>query len=307
MRVLIIGNPIAGRGRAPRCAERLRRELVRAGVEADLYMTERAGDAAGRAAAVERAGAAAGGRGTFDAIAVVGGDGTVNEVINGLSDPTRMPVTQLAMGTANLIAKEFGLPLSARGLAEVVARGTSHAVDLGEVEAAGLASPRRFLMVASAGFDALVTRHIAAVRRGRLGYVGYLGPILRTVRGYRPPRIQVTLDGGERLEAGLVVLSHARCYGGLFQICDRATPGSGVLDVVAFPRADWWSLTTSAWVAWRRRISRQKHIPYRTARAIELRADEPVSIEVDGDYLAETPATVRVLPRGARLLAPPLR
>ena len=151
MRVLVIGNPVSGGGRSGRLLERLVRSLEQKGHAVDVFLTEGAGEARRRAEQLE-AGA--------DRLVVVGGDGTLNEVLNGLPDPSRIPLTQLATGTANLLAHDLRLPFSVSGMTRLLENGSVRRLDM------GLARDRRFLLVVSAGFDAMVTHEVQANRSG---------------------------------------------------------------------------------------------------------------------------------------------
>jgi len=157
MRILIIGNPVAGRGRAARRITALELHLCRAGHEVEVFLTETGGDARRRASQV---------RDGIDRIVVVGGDGTLNEVLNGLPDPAKTPLLLLPMGTANVLARELGLPRQPEQAAGLIDRGVVRRLDMGSL------GNRRFLALASAGFDAMVTQDLCTRRRGVLGFTG---------------------------------------------------------------------------------------------------------------------------------------
>ncbi len=289
MKVLLIANPISGGRRAADRVRQLVRVLEERGHAVEVYETRAAGDATRRTA---EAGS------DFDRLLVAGGDGTLNEVLNGLPDPCADPLALFALGTANIVGRELGLPRDPRGMAELVETGRARRIDMGLVDG------RRFLSVVSCGFDALVTRQVAESRSGSLGFRGYLGPILRSVRSYRPPRLEVRIDGGPPLGGELAGAFNLRNYGGLFSIADRAAADSGVLDVCVFPRARVPDLLRIAAAGLRGRVSRLPGVVYRTGRRIEIRSAEPAPVEVDGDYWKETPVSIEVVPGGALLLAP---
>ena len=142
MRVALLCNPVSGNGRALRLAPEIETILERKGHQVDVYWTGKRGDA------VEWARSSGGG---YDRILAIGGDGTLNELINGLNEPFRTPIAQLATGTANLLAHDLHFPRDPRGAARMLETGSVRRIDL------GLAGDRRFLLVLSAGFDAMVT------------------------------------------------------------------------------------------------------------------------------------------------------
>ena len=288
MRILLVANPISGRRRGPAKVRELAELPVRRGHAVELHFTAGRGDARARAREADPA---------LERLVVAGGDGTLNEVLNGLADPTKIPLAQLPLGTANLLGHEFDLPRAPEACADLVERGGIRRLDM------GILGERRFLAVASCGFDAMVTAALER-RSGALGYRGYLGPIWRTLRTYHPPALRVALDGAPALPGALVVASHVRNYGGLFTVTERAAPDSGVLDVCVFASATVPDLARYAVAGLRGAISRLRGVTCATARRIEIEADEPVPIEVDGDACGTTPARIEVVPRCVPFVVP---
>jgi YegS/Rv2252/BmrU family lipid kinase len=288
MKILVVLNPVAGRGRAPRRSARLVRGLEERGHAVELFETRAPGDAGKRARARE---------GHVDRIVVVGGDGTLNEVVNGLADPASTPLAQLALGTANLLARELRLPRRPELLADLVDEGFLRRIDLGHADG------RRFLLLVSAGFDAQVTG-LLFDRERRLGYRRYLRPILKALKDYHPPNLRVRLDGEAPLHGALVVVSNVRSYGGLFEVTERARCDSGHLDVCILRRGRARDLTRYAWAAWRRHISSLSDADLRSAREIRIDAAEPVAVQVDGDYWGTTPVAISVEPAVVPIVVP---
>lgn len=290
MKVLVIGNPVAGRGAAGRRVGELVRELERRGHEVEWLLTGQAGEARRGAREAE---------GRVDCMVVAGGDGTLHEVVNGLADPARTPLGQLPLGTANLLAHELDLPRDPRALADLVERGETRRVDLGTLGA------ERFLLLVSSGFDAMVAERVRRARNGRLGYRGYVLPLLRALASYREPRLRVRLDGCEVLEGALVVASNIRNYGGLFRVADRARCDSGHLDVCVFESASRLELPLYLAAAALGRVSGLRSVAYRTARRVEIESETPVAVEVDGDAFGTTPVELALAGPRVPILAPP--
>ncbi len=290
MRIAIIGNPIAGRGRAEARVEALSQLLRDRGHDVLLMLTQKGGDARAFAASLN---------GETDRIVVAGGDGTLNETVNGLADPSLIPIAPWAMGTANILARELRLPRrSPEQVVDLVERGEPRRIDMGMIDG------RRFLLVASAGFDAMVVYDIARQRTGRLGLRGYAGPIMRTLRRYRVPTLRVTVDDQSPVTGALVVVSNIRNYAGFFSIADRADCASGELDICVFPHGKYEHLIRYAWAAWRKRVSKLRDVTYVTGRSIHIESDEPVPVEVDGDDHAPTPAKITVQPATVPIVVP---
>jgi diacylglycerol kinase family enzyme len=236
-----------------------------------------------------------------DRLAVVGGDGTLHEVVNARERPLPWPVALCPRGTANLVARDATVPLrgSVERWADLVLDGRPWEVDL-------LATDRgRALAVAGAGLDAQVVRAVAAARgTGTGGYSRWLLPIARSFLDYRPPRLHVVVDGRRRLEGGAVIVQNTNCYGGIFSLSPGARMDDGLLDVVVLRgarRRDHFRMILRAFEG---RLDRDRDVSIVTGTSVEVRADAPVAVQVDGDPAGETPLLARVLPRALTLLRP---
>ncbi len=292
-RVLVVVNPISGRGRSLRAAERFAAAFEGAGGRAEVHRTAAAGDGGRRAA-----GAGAEG---FDAVVAVGGDGTVTEVLNGL-EGAGLPVGIVPTGTANVVARELRLPFDAREASRIVAGGRERPLDAGEARTT--AGTRRFLCCAGAGLDGEVVKAIAEGRTGALGFRGWVGPILRSIARYDFPAIRVSADGGPPVPATTVVVCNTANWGGLFSLVPSAAPGDGVLDACLFEGTRRRSLFRYTWGAWRGTLPGHRDVRTVRGRSFRIEADRPVAVEVDGDPFGTTPLEVRVLPGAARVLVP---
>jgi diacylglycerol kinase (ATP) len=285
----IIVNPIAGRGKAAARAERLAAALAAAGVEARVHPTASAGDAEAFAADLAP---------RSDVLAVVGGDGTLNEVANGVG-AARVPLAFLPCGTANVVAGEFGLPRDPEGLAAaIVARRARRldAIRFGE---------RRLLMMAGAGFDGAVVEDLAARRTGPIRMRTYVPCIARTFWRYPFPRIRVKVDGREvESAATTVVVANVAGYGGPFSLTPGARPDDGLLDVCVLRPAGRAGLATIVAAAFAHLLPRMRSVAYHRGREVALEADERVALQGDGDPAGTLPATFRVEPGAIDLIVP---
>ena len=289
MHVLVIGNPTAGNGRGRRRAAELVRQLERRGHHVEWFVTTRAGEARSLAARFE---------GRVDCMVAAGGDGTLNEVLNGLAEAGRTPLVPMALGTANMLARELAIPRDPAGLAALIEADGVRRIDMGRVD------ETRFLGVVGAGFDAMVTERVRAVRRGRLGYLGYVLPILRTLARYRPPRLRVRLDGGAPVECELLIVGNLRCYGGILRVTAAARCDSGRLDACLFRSAKTAELVRYAGSAFRGRLAEDPQVLYRSATRIEVDGDGAVPVQIDGDAWGTTPVEIAIEPGAGPILAP---
>jgi YegS/Rv2252/BmrU family lipid kinase len=291
MKVLVIANPVAGTGRGRARTDALIRALQTRGHAVERFATRAPGDARRCVAEAE---------GTVARIVAAGGDGTLNEIVNGLADPGGTPLVPLALGTANMLAGALGIPRAPAALADVVERGAIRRIDM------GLAGATRFLGVAGVGFDAMVTEAVRRTRTGPLGYRGYALPILRTLRGYRAPRLRVRLDGGPEIPCGFAIVAKLANYGGLFAVTPDVAPDSGRLGVCLFRDASFPGLVRIVWPAWRGTLAARRDCVVATATHVEVASDEPtpVPVQLDGDPWGHTPVELRITPAVVQMLVP---
>jgi len=290
MRVAVIANPVSGRGRGRQAAELLATALLGRGHKVELRITRAPGEAAALAAELDP---------DTERIVVAGGDGTLNEVVNGLPDPARIPLAPLAVGTANMLARELRLPKQPEALVRVLERGSVERMDL------AVANGQRFVGVAGVGFDAWLTQAVQQHRGRRLGFSGWVLPILRTLWHYQQPQLRVCVDDGPCLASGFVVVANLANYGGLFRVAPAAGPTSGDLQLCVLGRARVREIARLVWPAMRGRIATCRGVQMLSAQRVRIVAEGvPVPVQLDGDPAGTTPLEVQLLPRALRVVIP---
>jgi diacylglycerol kinase family enzyme len=225
--MLLILNPTAGRRRRGLVDAVVR--CVRAeGWTVDVVETASAGDARRLAERCDSA--------RHAVIAVAGGDGTINEVINGLAArPHAAPALGIVpLGTANVLAHELGLGSSAAAIARTMTAGREVLVQPGQATTSS-SSPRCFSLMAGAGFDAKVVAGVSAPFKRRWGRAAYVWRSLIEARRYRPVRYGVEIDG-VRHEASSVIVTRSRHYAGPYVVAPAAALGEPLLHVCLFER-----------------------------------------------------------------------
>lgn len=289
MRALIVSNPIAGSGRAERKASELIARLKEHGVHCEHFATHARGEA--RSVAATRAT-------EFDIVVAVGGDGTLNEVIDGL--PAQAPpLGLLPAGTANVLAHELQLPTDGRACADMLLRGERRALDL--MRANGHLS---FLMV-GVGFDACVLEELERRRHGTIRKLAYVLPTLRSLWNFRLPQLRISLDGGPFETWNQANFTNVRWLGTpLLRFDHQPRHGDGQIESYLMRGG-----TRLAPVAWAlrfavARVARHHRGCFRLVRRARIEADQPVAYQIDGDYAGTTPLDLEVLPRPLTLLAP---
>ncbi len=288
-RLLLIANPISGGGRGRLLAPQLASALAERSVHGEVYFTTRAGDARARAA---QAGSEA-----WDGLVAIGGDGTVNEVLNGMPDPSR-PLGMLPVGTANVLALELGLPKQVAAAADVLARG--HLRQL----AIGRCGDQRFLLFCGFGVDGEVVRRVAARRSGTLGKHKYLVPIAETLWHWPRFSLRATLADGEVLDdLGTVLVTRVRGYGGVLRLPREVSADSGLLHVLGFrhrSRTAWLGLGLCGLLHGSLRTS--ERLIVRTTTQVRVDGDAPM--QIDGDAAGRAPATLQLVPQAAQMIVP---
>lgn len=297
LRAAVIVNPRSGRNRGLVAAESAARALRSAGLEATILATTSPGDAT-------RLARAAGAH--HDLVFPVGGDGTVREVFEGLDADAPLPIGIIPCGTANVLAREFGIPLHDPGrAAAILAAGSRRVIDV------GLVNGVPFLANVGIGFDADVVHALDARRRhlpqGRsISMLSYLPIGLGLLRRRKSLPLRVTLDG-EVLDEFFseVIVCNTANYGGVMSVTPGADSGDGRLDLCLRRRSGRLAVLphlVSALTGWKdpRGVLRRRARHVR----VESRAEAQALVQADGDPRGATPIEIEVSERRATFLVP---
>ncbi len=276
----VILNPAA---RSTRAARRLA-ALEQLDPKLQLYLTHRPGDAEGLAEKLAREGR--------PLVVAAGGDGTVNEVLQGLcrAGPSARPATTLGvlpLGTMNVFSHELELPGNdLAGCWARIAGGETREIDLWQ------ANDLFFIQLAGVGIDAEIIRQTTWEAKKRLGPLSYVLSALRVLRG-RPPVLRVCVPGETERLGSLVLVGNGRHYGGPFRLFDQADPCDGLLDVLLFHQVGPWELLQLG-----RRLVTAGYAPgedleYFQAAEFEVITQTRAPMELDGELRGETPVRFR--------------
>jgi len=288
-RALVLANPIAGRGRARASAQELVAGLEQVGIACDLHFTGARGDALRRARSIEP---------EFDLAVSVGGDGTLGEVLEGLSGRD-VPVAILPIGTANVMSLDLGIPRDVGQVVSIIARGKTSALDTARVNESRLS-----FLVTSVGFDAAAVHEVEARRRGPITRTHYLTAGLRALLRYEPRPLTVEIDG--RVLPGtfaLVLASNIVHYGGYPVLSADRRIDDGLFEVYLFRKGSRASLLGYGIRAFVSGLPGGSCTLVR-ARTIKITSDAPAPCQVDGDAFGETPVEIVVDPVQSRLVVP---
>lgn len=296
MRTCIIFNP-AARGEK---AGRLRRHLGEIAARCAVKQTAAADDARRLAAEAVREG--------FEIIVAAGGDGTLNEVLNGMADVAdgleRARLGLLPLGTVNVFARELGIPRSFESAWQTILQARETRIDLPMVEyhVNGAARRRYFAQLAGAGLDARAIELVHWPLKKKIGPLAYIVAGLNALR-HAPSTITVT-DGARTVTGELVLIGNGQLYGGQFRIFPEADLRDGLLEVCVFPRVNWLTLARCcAPLMLRRRLPPRATENFRSA-SLTLTGSPPAPLEVDGEFIGRLPATFSVLPSALRVIVP---
>jgi diacylglycerol kinase (ATP) len=276
--IAVILNPAARSAKARKLLDRV--HTLAAG--AHFAETQAAGDARRLARALAEEG--------WSTVVAAGGDGTVNEVVAGLLEAdveTRPVLGLLPMGTMNVFAFEFGLPvLSLEGCWERVLAGQTREIDVWR------AGEHLFVQMAGVGVDAQVIRHTTWEAKKQWGPLSYLGTLTQVLD--RPPaEVRVRVDDGPWLTASNVLLGNGRFYGGPFAVFPGAVNDDGLIDVALIHGhgpATFSNLIAD--VLLREHDENHERLTRLRGRRVLIEAPHAVPFEVDGELGGETPLVV---------------
>jgi len=235
-------------------------------------------------------------------VVVAGGDGTVNEVVNGLAEGGLENGTVLGVlptGTMNVFAVELGLPptLFLKKCWEVVEEGKVKEVDLWK------ANDRYFVQLAGVGLDAQVIKETTWDLKKSLGPLSYLMSAA-SVLGQDAPRVVVTVDGCRSIEGTIVLIGNGQRYGGPFKVFREARNDDGSLDVIVVKGHGLPELMELVKAASLTRFHDSDDVEYLKAKEllVESVGGTGVSVEVDGDLMGETPVSFRKAEQPLRVM-----
>ncbi|HTQ59121.1 MAG TPA: diacylglycerol kinase family protein [Candidatus Solibacter sp.] len=300
---LLIHNPNAGNGGHGRrdMLDEARRIFAAGGIQTELAETTKAGDATEIAQRANEEGR--------QLVIACGGDGTLNEVVNGLAGQQnghRVPLALLPGGTANILAKELNLPWDIPSAAKKLVQGEVKEIPL------GLATPlnepakkKYFLSVAGAGPDGMIVYSIDLDLKARVGILAYWWEGAREVFRYKFQHFRVTA-AGKQIDSSLIVVGRTKNYGGPFKITTDADLYEDQFELMTLTTRSglrYLSYLPTLWLG-KLRGANGVHF-WKSDRVLcEPLDGTPVYAQVDGESLARLPVEFKIVPRALKLLVP---
>ena len=296
MRICVIFNP-AAKGEK---ARRFRRHHDEIGAQSALKLTTGPGEARALAAQAVAEG--------FEIVVAAGGDGTVNEVINGLGDAPegfeRARLGLLPLGTVNVFARELLLPRNIVKAWQTIRKGNETRIDLPKVEYSqnGNVYRRYFAQMAGAGLDARAVELVNWQIKKRVGPLAYVWAGMQALAG---AQTQITAKTSAHKATGeLVLVGNGRLYGGDYRIFERADLRDGLLDLCVFPRINWFTLARCG-----PSLLLSGSLPRSVAtahQAAEFTLESPTTtpFELDGELAGHLPAKFSIESSRLRVIVP---
>ena len=282
---VVILNPAASGDRASRWRSRV--ESLAHGCA--VYATGRPGEAEtmSRRAAEEG----------FTKIVAAGGDGTINEVVNGLAGSSAT-LGLLPIGTVNVFAMELGLPSHNLALCwEIIQGDNTRLIDLPS------ASGKYFVQLGGVGLDAQAVKETSAVLKRNFGPLSYLISAAQ-IATRRPPRLFIESENSTIKEGSLVLVGNGRRYGGPFPFFKHAVIDDGLLDVVAFKQLGYLEIIKYLQDVFFSSDIRLPEVEYFQTRRLRVTSDQDVPVELDGEVVGNCPVEFQIQERRLRVLAP---
>lgn len=288
----VIHNPVAGpkdvNPKAVKRIDRVRAYLSAQGLPFRIRETSAPGDAGVMAREAALGGA--------DAVVAVGGDGTMNEVADGLAGSATRLVF-VPHGTGNVFAREFSLPESVEGCMDLLTSGKTISVRLAK------ANDRHFVLLGSAGFDAEVVERMNHRQKNLLGIAAYVLCGARHLLRSQPP-LWLEFPDRERVKAQAVIVARGKKYGGNVTIAPAGDIAGETFQVIALLRKGRWSIAKFALDALRGKHVSSRHVLIRESPSLFVRSTIPSACQVDGEYLGPLPVRFTVTDVLLRIVVP---
>lgn len=288
-RFLVLLNPAAGR-RGRRYVESVIREMQALGARVDVYETQGQGDVI---RVLPRLAA------DFEVIVAAGGDGTVNEVLNGLRGRDAL-LGIIPSGTTNVLATELGLPRQPARLAALLVAAPERAIYPADLNG------RRFGMMVGIGYDAWVVEGVDTAFKKKLGKLAYVISMLRQLKAFGTRQYRLEIDGSIHTAAS-AVLTLGRHYAGSYVLSREARIDHPAIDAVLVQTLNRWAFLLMLFAL---PLGLASRLPFmRIVRGQRIRVERldggTESVQADGDTLSVLPAEIRVEGSPQRVIAPP--
>lgn len=286
-RPLFVVNPAAGNGRAKAVIERARSAFPG---PAEVVVSASPEDAEDQA----HLGATEG----YSPVVAVGGDGTVQQVANGLMRcPEPPPMGIVPAGSGNDLIRTLRLPRDPERAIQLAWSDSAGSIDV------GTCNGRCFLNVAGVGLDTKVAQAVNARPDGSRGRLTYVAEALRELRRYENPELTLHLDDATVVTKSLLVaIGNGRYFAGGMKVCPDADPGDGLLDVTIggdLSRVETLALLPTIFVG---QHGRHRKVAFHRVRRVRIEGPPGLAVQLDGEIVASLPAEIEICPGALRIV-----
>jgi YegS/Rv2252/BmrU family lipid kinase len=293
-------NPASDNGATGRRWPEIARLAAERGLIGDALLSEQQGHLTDLARDAAKGGARL--------LIAVGGDGTVNEIVNGIAGLDAVELAIVHRGTGGDFGRTFEIPHKLEQALDVARSGATREIDLGRVALHTWAGPkmvRWFANIGSAGMSGAVAKRVNETGKALGGKLSYAWSTIAVFARWRNAQLTVTVDGEQRSGAMYdVIVANGRYFGGGMKICPEAEPADGLFDVLLIG-----DVTKRDLMLTLPKIYRGSHLPHPKAEllrgtTVTIEAPIPLPVELDGEQPGTTPASFEVVPRSLRVRVP---
>jgi YegS/Rv2252/BmrU family lipid kinase len=299
MKYMLIVNPISGKKNHQEQLKLVLDLLGSGGIYPEIRETRKRGDAHQFARAAVEEGS--------EIVIAVGGDGTVNEVANGLVG-SAVKLAIIPLGTANVLALETGIPLDPVAAATIILQGKAKSITLGYItyrnQTQNDTRDNHFLMMAGIGFDGGVLKEIKRVNITRWGKLAYITTALNLLFQYKSPPLVINIDRGEQMRGYGIIASNGKYYGGKFRVAPKAEITDSFLDLCIIKRKGVRCLIKMALKVFMGTHPSGDDIYYCKAKTIEIDSPDQVFVQADGEFLGTVPVYLAAKEKALSVIVP---
>lgn len=291
-RARLIYNPTSGREAIKKNIPYILNRLERAGFEASTHATTGEGDATLAARmAVER---------EFDLVIAAGGDGTINQVVNGMAEqPHRPQLAILPMGTTNDFARAINMPKTIVGACDVICDGIAMPLDVGK------ANNKYFINIAGGGKLTELTYDVPSRLKTMLGQLAYYLKGIEMLPSLRPTQVRIEYDG-KLLEEEIMLffVLNTNSVGGFEKLAPLASMNDGMFDLIILKKMNVAEFIRVATLALRGEHINDPKVIYTKASRVKISNEDKMQLNIDGEYGGDLPGTIINLYRHLDLIVP---
>lgn len=292
VRARLIYNPTSGREEVRRRLPAILQRLERGGIETSCHATEGEGDAVQAALLAAQRG--------YDLVIAAGGDGTLNEVVSGLSQHDNRPALGiLPLGTTNDFARAHGIPRNWAAACDLIIRRHAVPVDV------GMAGDKYFINIAGGGSLTELTYEVPSKLKTMVGQLAYYMKGLEKITSLRPVRMRIRANGAEEIDEELMLflIANSSSVAGFDRLAPDASTNDGVFDVIALRKCNIAEFIRLATMVMRgESVKHDPHFIYFQSDSIEVESDSRVQLNLDGEFGGTLPCRFTILPSHLRVI-----